>query len=151
MAGKAGNRYEPEAKIAGRASPALAAARTCYDHLAGRLGVALFDALVTRGAITPPGEPGQPVILGPTAEAVFSTLAIDLGEARRARRRFATGCLDWTERRPHLGGSLGAAVWAQCCERGWVVRQPGGRAVVVTDAGRNGIHEWLGIELGAAL
>ncbi len=140
---------EPDAKTVVRASPTLAAARTCYDHLAGRLGVALFDALVARGAIAGPPNLGQPVELGPEAQAVFGALGIDLAAARRARRRFATGCLDWTERRPHLGGALGAAIWAASAERGWVAREPGGRALVVTDAGRCGLHEWLGIEVGA--
>ncbi len=138
----------PDAKTVGGASPTLAAARTCYDHLAGRLGVALFDALVARGAIAGPPNLGQPVELGPEAQAVFGALGIDLATVRRARRRFATGCLDWTERRPHLGGALGAAIWAASAERGWVTREPGGRALVVTDAGRRGLHEWLGVEVG---
>ncbi len=149
LAALAGNEpTEPDAKMAGRTSPTLAAARTCYDHLAGRLGVALFDALVARGAIAGPPNSRQPVELGPEAQAVFGALGIDLATVRRARRRFATGCLDWTERRPHLGGALGAAIWAASAERGWVVREPGGRALVVTDAGRRGFHEWLGIEIG---
>jgi hypothetical protein len=125
----------------------LATARTCYDHLAGRLGVSLFDALVAAGAIAPPEVPGGPVALGAHAPAVFGGLGIALVEVRRARRRFATGCLDWTERRPHLGGALGAAVWAEAMARGWIVRQPGGRAVRVTPAGQDGLRQWLGLQL----
>jgi DNA-binding transcriptional ArsR family regulator len=135
-------------KTEGRTSAMLAAARTCYDHLAGRLGVTLFDALVARGALAGPPNPGQPVELGPEAHAVFGALGIDLAAVRRARRRFATGCLDWTERRPHLGGALGAAIWAASTQRGWVAREPGGRALVVTDAGRRGFQEWLRIDVG---
>jgi DNA-binding transcriptional ArsR family regulator len=145
----AGNASLGIATTRGRATQALAAARTCYDHFAGRLGVALFDALVARGAIIAPEEPAQMVTLGPQADAVFGAIGVEVGAVRRARRRFATGCLDWTERRPHLGGALGAAVWERCRERGWVAREPDGRAVVVTDAGRRGFHEWLGIEADA--
>jgi len=136
-------------KTEGRTSPTLAAARTCYDHLAGRLGVVLFDTLVARGALAGPPSPGQPIEPGPEAHVVFGALGIDLAAVRRARRRFATGCLDWTERRPHLGGALGAAIWAASTERGWVAREPGGRALVVTDDGRRGFHEWLRIDVGA--
>jgi len=123
----------------------LAAARTCYDHLAGRLGVALFDALVARGALIPASVMGQPPTLGPEADAIFGALDIDLGDVRRARRRFATACLDWTERRPHLGGALGAATWARAVERGWVARRPGGRSIIVTASGKVGFEGWLSI------
>lgn len=128
-------------------SPQLVKARTCYDHLAGRLGVALFDALAARGALRPPAAPREPLETGPAAAEVFGALGIDLAAARRERRKFATACLDWTERRPHLGGALGAAVWAQCVERGWVVRQPGTRAIILTAAGKQALRDLLAIEV----
>lgn len=148
-----GRLVESLAQVAGGAqataqkSAPLVRARTCYDHLAGRLGVALFDALIERGALLPPAA--QPGLLepGPAAAEVFGAFGIDLAAARRERRKFATACLDWTERRPHLGGALGAALWARCVERGWVVRQPGTRAVILTDAGKQGLRDVLAVEL----
>ena len=129
-------------------SPALAKARTCYDHLAGRLGVAIFDALVARGAIeTRAARNGGRVELGAAGPMVFARLGIDVDELRRDRRRFATACSDWTERRPHLGGALGAAVWARSVEAGWVVHKPGSRIVVLTARGRRELHKRLGASL----
>jgi hypothetical protein len=122
-----------------RESPPLARARTCYDHLAGRVGVALFDSLLSRGAIGGPQEPKAAVEIGPEGEEVFGGLGIDLEEVRRERRRFAYACVDWTERRPHLGGALGAALWARFVERGWVLKKPGTREVTVTDEGKAGL------------
>lgn len=127
-------------------SPPLARARTCYDHLAGRLGVAIFDALVARRAIRHPDTRYRgPLDLGPAGPATFEQLGVDLDEVRLERRRFATACGDWSERRAHLGGALGAALWARGLERGWVVRRPGSRVVVVTERGHRAFHHHLGI------
>ncbi|HKX19025.1 MAG TPA: metalloregulator ArsR/SmtB family transcription factor [bacterium] len=127
-------------------SPALARARTCYDHLAGRLGVAIFDTLVARRAIEHPAARYRgPIELGPAGPQVFGELGIDMDEAHRERRRFATACGDWSERRAHLGGALGAALWIRTLERGWVVRKPGGRIIVITDKGRRGFATELGV------
>jgi len=76
---------------------------------------------------------------------VFRTLGVELDEAREKRRRFATACLDWTERQPHLGGALGAALWAELTARGWIARRPGTRAVAVTPAGARGLKRTLGV------
>lgn len=127
-------------------SPALARARTCYDHLAGRLGVAIFDTLVGRRAIDHPAPRYRgPIVLGPAGPKVFEELGIDMDEARRERRQFAAACGDWSERRAHLGGALGAALWVRTLERGWVVRKPGSRIIVVTDKGRRGFAKELGV------
>ena len=72
---------------------------------------------------------------------IFGTFGLDLGTLRRERRRFAFACPDWAERRPHLGGVLGAALWAQFVERGWVVKQQGTRAIIVTDVGKQKLRE----------
>lgn len=128
-------------------SPQMIAARTCYDHLAGRYGVALFDALVQQQAITATTSPRSDVELGLRGEEVFGKLGLDLGAVRRERRRFAFACPDWTERRPHLGGALGAALWAQLVERGWLVRLQGTRATLVTDEGKQQLQRYFGIQV----
>jgi DNA-binding transcriptional ArsR family regulator len=118
------------------------AARTCYDHLAGTLGVAVCDALLAAGAISPDGE--RAYALGPTAGDTFA--AIGVTPPAPARRAYAIRCLDWSERRPHLAGALGAAVADAMLARGWVARVKGSRALLVTDAGRAGLRAGLGVE-----
>jgi DNA-binding transcriptional ArsR family regulator len=118
------------------------AARTCYDHLAGALGVAVCDALLAAGAISPDGE--RAYALGPTAADTLA--AIGVTPPPRARRAYAIRCLDWSERRPHLAGALGAAVADAMLARGWVARVKGSRALLVTDAGRAGLRAGLGVE-----
>jgi DNA-binding transcriptional ArsR family regulator len=124
-------------------SSPLAEARTCYDHLAGRFGVTLLEALVNEGAIAAPGRGGV-IDLGPRAD-VFDRLGVDVARAARARRRFAFGCLDWAERRAHLGGALGAAVTSRLLELGWLQHQHGTRALLLTSKGRRGLRRTLGI------
>ena len=120
-----------------RATPAMSRARTCYDHLAGAVGVGLYQRLIEARALeVHDGDVG----LGPDGPAVFARLGVDLAQAANARRRFATACLDWTERQAHLGGSLGAEVCHAFVTHGWVVRQPGTRAVIVTRRGANAIR-----------
>jgi DNA-binding transcriptional ArsR family regulator len=128
-------------------SPQLIAARTCYDHLAGRYGVALFDALLGQRAIKEPTGVHGEIELGPTGAEVFGKLGLNVEALRRERRRFAFACPDWTERRPHLGGVLGAALWAQFVERGWVVKQQGTRAVIVTDMGKQKLRDQFNIQV----
>lgn len=128
-------------------SPQLIEARTCYDHLAGRYGVALLDALVARSALLAPTAPRAEVELGPRAHEVFTPLGINLEALQHERRRFATACLDWTERRPHVGGALGAALWARFVEQGWVVKQQGTRSIIVTEHGKEQLHEHFGLHL----
>jgi DNA-binding transcriptional ArsR family regulator len=117
-------------------------ARTCYDHLAGRLGVAVCDALLEARAIAPDGE--RDYVLGPRAGRAFDALGVTL--PRPGRRAYARACLDWSERRPHLAGALGAAVAETLLDRRWVARVPGTRALRVTEAGREGLREALSLE-----
>jgi DNA-binding transcriptional ArsR family regulator len=122
----------------------IAEARTCYDHLAGKLGVQLLGGLMVQDALARPGSEGA-IDLGPDAARVFERLGVDPSRAAQARRRrFAFACLDWTERRPHLGGALGAEVYRRFVEAGWVVPQTGTRAVLPTSGGRRALHR-LGI------
>ena len=132
-------------------SPQLITARTCYDHLAGRYGVLLFDALVQQQAITTTASRRGDIELGPRGEEVFGKLGLDLGAVRRERRRFAFACPDWTERRPHLGGALGAALWAQLVECGWLARQQGTRATIVTEEGKQQFQKHFGIQVNERL
>jgi len=130
-----------------RAAQAFTVARTCYDHLAGQVGVAVHDALVARAALVAGGDG---YLLTGAGEDLFGRLGVPVDDARRTRRRFARPCLDLTERRPHLAGALGAAVCARTLELGWLVRRPAdGRALRLTDAGRQGLVDALGVTLPA--
>jgi len=115
-------------------------ARSCYDHLAGRLGVSVTDRLIQRGAIA---RRGEDFVLGAHASAVFSGLGIDLEPIRAQRRAFARVCTDWTERRPHLAGSLGASVLELFLRRRWVTRNAKDRALHVTPDGTRALHAML--------
>jgi DNA-binding transcriptional ArsR family regulator len=124
-----------------RVTPALARARTCYDHLAGALGVELYEWLVKSKALK---ATGGDVALGSKGAEVFARLGVDIEAAAKARRRFATPCLDWTERKAHLGGSLGAALCNEFVARGWIARQPGTRAVTLTQTGAKNMRKLMG-------
>ncbi|HEY8482466.1 MAG TPA: helix-turn-helix domain-containing protein [Spirillospora sp.] len=123
----------------------LQEARTCYDHLAGRAGVVLFDALVSGGFVEPVGEGAYEVTA--KGEERFETLGLDLAALRGTRRRFARECLDWTERRPHLSGALGAALTRRVIELGWFRRGSARRGLDVTEAGRAGLVDAFGCVL----
>ena len=126
------------------AGSALTAARTCYDHLAGRLGVAVTASLVDRSALA---EENGGFETGAAATTVFGELGVDLDEVRSRRRPFALRCLDWSERRPHVAGALGAAIAARALEAGWVERRPGTRALRVTGPGREALAAKLDVDL----
>ncbi|MCA3300601.1 MAG: helix-turn-helix transcriptional regulator [Methylocystis sp.] len=130
----------------GPADAALRAARTCYDHLAGRLGVGIADALVARGHVELGADGGA---VTPTGEAFLASfgIAARLDGARRGRP-FCRPCLDWSERRPHLAGVLGASLCVRCLELGWLRRRPGTRALEITHEGRRGFGERFGVDAG---
>jgi DNA-binding transcriptional ArsR family regulator len=119
-------------RLPSRVGGELARGRTCYDHFAGRLGIAIHDALVAAGHLTV-SEGGYG--LTPAGEAVFAGLGVDPAESRGRRARLRP-CLDWSERRPHLAGSLAAALACHCFDMGWVLRRKDSRAVTLTEAGR---------------
>jgi DNA-binding transcriptional ArsR family regulator len=119
---------------------ALSEARTCYDHLAGRLGVALFDGLVASGALRDERRADGSLRLGPHAHRVFGKLGLNLETLAPNRRRLAYKCLDWTERRAHLGGALGATVAASFLSQGLVRRRRGNRGLDVAP------RAWIRIE-----
>jgi hypothetical protein len=182
-----------------RDAAALAEARTCYDHLAGRAGVALLEALLDRGVLAPAPGGGQLAACGPNGGAhtdgngasfgggnggngspngaraeyegrhvraapqapfrpeafevttdgmaTLTSFGLDIGALERTRRRFAGACLDWTERKPHLNGALGAAMTARLLGLGWIERGSRRRAVRVTPAGREGLAATFGWSL----
>ncbi|QCR32453.1 helix-turn-helix transcriptional regulator [Lysinibacillus sp. SGAir0095] len=116
-------------------------ARTCYDHLAGQLGVALTNAFVERGYLIEDQVDFKVTDIG---EQFFNDFEINLDSLRTKRRHFARKCLDWSERRYHLAGSLGQAVLIRLLELHWIEKLPD-RAVRVTELGKKQLHEILGI------
>ncbi|MCC8973117.1 helix-turn-helix transcriptional regulator [Bradyrhizobium sp. Cham227] len=112
--------------------PEMRRARTCYDHLAGELGVAVTDAMRDRGHLNLDQEAGE---LTASGCALLGDLGIDLRSPARSRRILCRPCLDWSERRPHLAGRAGAAVADLALQRDWIRRRPQGRSVEITDAG----------------
>ncbi|MBF6175147.1 ArsR/SmtB family transcription factor [Nocardia blacklockiae] len=144
---------------------ALRRARSCYDHLAGRLGVAVTEALLEqRALIRTDGVAGtvraqddpisaplrdHPYQLGPNAEPLFAELGVDLSAAERGRRPLLRFCVDWSEQRHHLSGGLGAAVLTRMESAGWVERGRTRRSLRVTDSGARVLSEVLGVESAA--
>ncbi len=126
-----------------RIGRAVRAARTCYDHLAGRLGVGLTGALVDRGALRPAGGCFE---VTPEGDRLLADFGVNVEAARARRRAFAPACLDWSERVPHVAGSLGAALLARLFDLGWIERAPESRAVRVTLDGRRGLQHTFGVE-----
>ena len=141
---------EPGRRLAGSlrvvsASAALAQGRTCYDHLAGRLGVALLDALCDKGFVSR----RDGLSLTDDGRAWLAGLGVDLTALRGTRRPVVRACLDWTERRHHLAGAAGAALRDRLVERGWVegTRRP--RVVRLTAEGERALRDEVGLEVSA--
>jgi DNA-binding transcriptional ArsR family regulator len=122
---------------------ALRRARTCYDHLAGRLGVELTAAVARDGVVVD----GEQLRLGPAAPERLGALGIDLSSLERGRRPLVRTCLDWSERRPHLAGAVGAALATRLFELGWIERRAANRSVAVTTQGRLALREELGLDV----
>lgn len=120
-------------------------ARTCYDHMAGTLAVLLHDRLLEAGWLVEPDE--QAYRLSDTGVALFEGLGIEVQDLSALRRKFACPCLDWSMRRPHLGGSLGAALLQAALKRKWVTQDLDSRALTLTALGRREIGARFGIEL----
>jgi len=133
----------PRATAAERPLDGLRLARTCYDHLAGRLGVMVTDAMVRRRVLKPQGRDFR---LTPAGERLLGRLGVDVGKAREERRAFARQCLDWSERRAHLAGSLGAAVARRCLDLRWVRLVGEERTLTLTAQGLRGLRTWFGID-----
>jgi DNA-binding transcriptional ArsR family regulator len=149
---------------AGTRQRAMRTARTCYDHLAGRLGVAVMTALIEAGALT--GGDGRHVPdpsggdrlaaagrdLDYTVTASGWALLDRIGVVRPdTRRPLVRYCVDWTEQRHHLAGALGASLLSRLLDLGWLSRAPRGRVIRIEPAGAAGLRDWLGLDLGDLL
>ena len=119
-------------------------ARICYDHIAGRLGVTLADALRAHHHVEFADDGG---VVTPAGEAFFARLGIDLSGARAARRVFCRPCIDWSERRAHLAGAVGAALAARLMELRWITRKRDTRALTITPIGWGKIEQTFGCSL----
>jgi DNA-binding transcriptional ArsR family regulator len=123
---------------------ALRFARTCYDHLAGQLGVAIADALIANGSVVLGDDGGEVTEAGARLLADFGA---NLASKSSGKRIFCRPCLDWSERRYHIAGHVGAEICRRCLELGWLGRQRDTRAVKLTAAGRAGFRETFGVDL----
>jgi DNA-binding transcriptional ArsR family regulator len=136
------SRYQPRSIQ----DDALRFARTCYDHLAGQVGVAIADALVANGHVVLTDEGGEMTDAG---VRFLTRFGADLAPTSRGRRIFCRPCLDWSERRYHLAGLVGAEICRRCLELGWFIRQRDTRAVRITPVGLAGLADEFGCELRA--
>lgn len=135
----------PSGPLTGPRDLAMRTARTCYDHLAGRLGVRLTDALLARGRVELADDAG---VVTPSGTRFFHKLGIPVGSLNvRGRRMLCCPCLDWSERRPHLGGALGAALCTHSLGEGWVRRVRGSRALLITPKGMRAFREQFGVQM----
>lgn len=132
-------RYRPLS----RQARALSAARICYDHLAGRLSVDLTDSFVAREYIMVDGEAA---VITTAGTRFFTEFGVELPAPRSTRRHYCRLCLDWTERRPHIAGAVGAAMTRRYFDLGWMERVKESHAVTVTPLGRRGFKETFDID-----
>jgi DNA-binding transcriptional ArsR family regulator len=133
-------RFRPPSRI----DSEMRRARTCYDHLAGELGVALTDAMVERGYVVLDSDAGE---LTAEGSGFLAGLGADLSSAVRSRRAFCRPCLDWSERRPHIAGRVGAAIAHLGFERDWIRRRRMGRSVEITEHGIVAFKEMFGARI----
>jgi DNA-binding transcriptional ArsR family regulator len=131
--------------VAEKAHHPLRAARFCYDHLAGQLAIQITSSLLHRELLERRNDNFIPT---KSAGRWFDRFGLDLGALAGARRKFAPACMDWSERKDHIGGALGAALARRLVDARWIRRSPGSRAVTVTPAGRTALREHFGIDAG---
>ncbi|MGV3679386.1 MAG: ArsR/SmtB family transcription factor [Acidovorax sp.] len=136
----------PRRVVVGPRDAALRTARTCYDHIAGRLGVAITEHLLDEGAMAFDGDAGGHVTAH--AAAVLQRLGLDEGARQGAdgsgKRPHCRPCLDWSERRMHVAGRLGAMICSHCLQEGWLLRRADSRALEITPGGAVALRNWLG-------
>jgi DNA-binding transcriptional ArsR family regulator len=141
IAGRSGREFVPN-------TPAhLRAARTCYDHMAGQAAVLLRDRLETLRWLRASTDGGGDYDVTAAGREAFMSIGIDVDAVRALRRRFAYACVDWSERRPHIGGALGQALLNVALERKWLLQNLDSRALTLTGAGRRQLRTRFGLEL----
>ena len=133
---------KPRRRRTGPRDQAMRYARSCYNHLAGSLGVAITEALLDKRYLIAADDS---FVLSDRGVSFFDRFGIDPVRCKQKRRALARPCLDWSERRPHLGGSLGDALLTRLVEKGWVSRPKPGRVITVKSAGRQGVIEVFGV------
>ena len=140
-----------QTRTSGRTGPkdeSLRQARTCYDHVAGRLGVAIANKLADDRAVVMESESGW---VTERAADTLGKLGVTVPELRypsgKTRRVLCRPCMDWSERRIHLAGRLGAAICDQCMGHGWLRRKPNSRALEITPQGQIALRNWMGLDL----
>jgi DNA-binding transcriptional ArsR family regulator len=133
-------RFRPPSRI----DHEMRRARTCYDHLAGEFGVALTDVMIERRHVVLDADAGALTAQG---SDFLANLGIDLGASAGSRRAFCRPCLDWSERRPHLAGRVGAAIARLGFERDWIRRRPVGRSVEITEHGIAAFGDLFGAQI----
>lgn len=136
-------RYQPRSSH----DDALRFGRTCYDHIAGRLGVAIAEGLVAAGAIVLTPEGGKVTAAG---ARLLSAFGVELAPPA-GRRIYCRPCLDWSERRYHIAGHVGAEICRRCLELGWIARRRDSRALRLTPIGASGLAETFGVTLADEL
>ena len=134
----------PRHRPKSRCDEAMARARTCYDHFAGQLGVALADRLSEHGHVVLSDDGG---IVTESGRAFLGDMGVELTVPSKSKRAFCRPCLDWSERRWHIGGAVGAALATRCFRAGWTERQRDSRAVTITPSGRDVFEDLFGIRL----
>lgn len=143
LAGRPSQRFVPNTPSR------LRAARTCYDHIAGTAGVLLHNRFKALGWISMHSKDGggDTYELTPKGAKAFEARGIDIAAALALRRRFAYACLDWSERQPHIGGALGAAILKAALKRKWMVQDLDSRALDVTNCGKREMLARFGVQL----
>jgi len=135
---------QPERTFVPNTPSRLRAARTCYDHMAGKIAVQLHDRLIELGWLTTEASGSGYEVTGDGIKT-FALLGIDLDATRALRRRFACPCLDWSERRPHLAGALGAAILKVALKKRWVTQDLNSRVLNITLSGRRELKGLFGL------
>lgn len=128
--------------VTGPRDAAMQRARTCYDHFAGRLGVAISDQLIATGAVELDSESG---LLTAKGTALLDGYGIEISGTRKSSRPVCRPCLDWSERRPHIAGKLGAAICSHYFDKGYVRRRNGTRALEITPPGQRALRDMFAV------